>query len=328
MSKRPPLKRDLGKKLLITGSVVIFVVALVVFLAYALTPSDVIADDVYVNSLSVGGLTTDEATEKITQNYNEEYFNKTVAVNYNNSTLQLNIKDAVSVNASETAQDALKHSGNFFTRLFRKGNVVVPFVVETNSDAVRGKVSEFFMEAEKNFGIFVFDEKYTTATVDATKLEKVIDVDGTLGLIYENAKNDKYDGVDALTFKKGDEKFAESIYYYLVRKPVNATVGADEDNSTYLIPEVVGIDASKEEFLKLYAENDGRFSIDVKATFPEITANDLNIDFYQDVLGAYTSSYDEGLVNRTKNVKLATSLIDGTIIMPGENFSYNRVVGK
>ena len=191
MSKRPPLKRDLGKKLLITGSVVIFVVALVVFLAYALTPSDVIADDVYVNSLSVGGLTTDEATEKITQNYNEEYFNKTVAVNYNNSTLQLNIKDAVSVNASETAQDALKHSGNFFTRLFRKGNVVVPFVVETNSDAVRGKVSEFFMEAEKNFGIFVFDEKYTTATVDATKLEKVIDVDGTLGLIYENAKNDK-----------------------------------------------------------------------------------------------------------------------------------------
>ena len=240
MSKRPPLKRGLGKKLLITGSIVIFVVALVVFLAYALTPSDVIADDVYVNSLSVGGLTS------------EEYFNKTVGVSYNDSTLQLNIKDSVSVNASETAQDALKHSGNFFTRLFRKNDVVVPFVVETNSDAVRGKVTEFFMEAEKNFDIFVFDENYTTATVDATKLEKVIDVDGTLGLIYENAKNDKYDNVDALTIKKGDEKFAESIYYYLVRKPVNATVGAGEDNSTYLIPQVVGIDANKEEFLKLY----------------------------------------------------------------------------
>ena len=59
-----------------------------------------------------------------------------------------------------------------------------------------------------------------------------------------------------------------------------------------------------------------------------ITTNDLNIDFYQDVLGSYTSSYNVGLVNRTKNLSLAARLVNGTVIMPGKRFSYNGTVGQ
>lgn len=328
MSKRPELKKGISKKLLIIISIVIAVViGVTVVVTYGLQPSTVIADGVYVNSLSVGGMTPEEATEKISQKYNEEYFNKTVPISYNGKTYELNLKDAVSVNAEETAKLAFEKSGNVFSEFFNKGNVVVPFVLETNSDAVKGKISKFFMESEEISDAFVFNDDYTSVEIDATKFEKAIDVDGTLELVYENAKNNKFDQVEAKVLEKGDSLFAETIYQNLVREPVNATVGVNEDKSTYIVPEIIGIEADKAEFLKLYKEKKGKFTMTVKPIYPEITTDDLNIEFYQDVLGSYTSSYNAGLVNRTKNVTLAAKFVNGTVIMPGETFSYNKVVG-
>ena len=44
-------------------------------------------------------------------------------------------------------------------------------------------------------------------------------------------------------------------------------------------------------------------------------------------LASYTTYYNEGLYNRSTNLKLATKAINGKIVQPGQTFSFNSTVG-
>ncbi|GAB6099830.1 hypothetical protein JCM16358_17090 [Halanaerocella petrolearia] len=45
------------------------------------------------------------------------------------------------------------------------------------------------------------------------------------------------------------------------------------------------------------------------------------------VVATYTTSFDGKEKNRVQNIKLAAKQVDGTLLMPGEVFSFNEVVG-
>lgn len=49
--------------------------------------------------------------------------------------------------------------------------------------------------------------------------------------------------------------------------------------------------------------------------------------FIQDVLGSCTTNIS-GSANRVRNIQLAAQYFSGTVLMPGEEFSYNGVVGR
>lgn len=61
-------------------------------------------------------------------------------------------------------------------------------------------------------------------------------------------------------------------------------------------------------------------------TAAETTAKSSSGDF-ADRLSTYTTYLNTGLVNRTTNIRLATNAINGTVLQPGETFSYNTTVG-
>ena len=46
------------------------------------------------------------------------------------------------------------------------------------------------------------------------------------------------------------------------------------------------------------------------------------------VLGSYTTNFDASNANRTHNIELASTKISGTLVKPGEVFSFNDVVGE
>ena len=60
---------------------------------------------------------------------------------------------------------------------------------------------------------------------------------------------------------------------------------------------------------------------------PEITAADYEEMLFRDLLCAYTSPYTSDY-NRTENLRLACEAINGTVILPGEIFSFNDTVGE
>ncbi|PRX26188.1 surface rod structure-forming protein G [Orenia metallireducens] len=54
-----------------------------------------------------------------------------------------------------------------------------------------------------------------------------------------------------------------------------------------------------------------------------------NIEVYQltDIISTYTTYFDKGEMNRYKNIAISSKKINGQLIMPGEIFSFNEVVG-
>jgi len=314
------VRKDVNLKLIISIiSAVLILCVGVGLLTYNTMADKVIAENVYVNSIYVGGLSVEEATTKIASYVTTDYFNKTVTINYGGKSHRLNLLNYLTVDAAATANAALAANSN-------NEKEVVPFKLVLNEE-VRKEILAFALGIEDKGNFITFNDDHTVANIDVSSMDEIMDVDKTLAAIVENAGYDLYKSLDAVMIKKTDDGFADALYARVSRGAVNASVGINDDQSTYIIPEILGIEVSKDAFLSAYKASNGVFSINVKVTFPEFTTEKLDIEFYQDVLGTYTSKYNAGLKNRTANVTLAANLVNGTIIMPGQTFSYNKVVG-
>ena len=94
--------------------------------------------------------------------------------------------------------------------------------------------------------------------------------------------------------------------------------------------EVVGVDFDVNYAKKLLSENanDSEYSISLKYTKPKVTLDDLKIDVFPDLLGTFSTRYDASNKNRSTNLNLAASKINNIVLAPGEEFSYNKIVGE
>lgn len=52
------------------------------------------------------------------------------------------------------------------------------------------------------------------------------------------------------------------------------------------------------------------------------------VNDFGDLIAQYETWYNEQNINRSTNIKLAVEKINGTVILPGEIFSYNNIVGN
>lgn len=95
-------------------------------------------------------------------------------------------------------------------------------------------------------------------------------------------------------------------------------------------PNVNGVDfaITIEEAQKLLQEDKEEYTIPLKITVADKTVSDLGEEAFPNVLGTFTTRYDASNKNRSNNIMLASNKIDGTVILPGETFSYNQIVGK
>ena len=62
-------------------------------------------------------------------------------------------------------------------------------------------------------------------------------------------------------------------------------------------------------------------------TYPVVTREDLESVLFRDLIGECVTSI-AGSANRLGNITLASEAIDGLILEPGEEFSFNRTVGR
>lgn len=103
-----------------------------------------------------------------------------------------------------------------------------------------------------------------------------------------------------------------------------------EDGSHTVLPGQTGITFDVLEAISLWgkASIGERVDIPLNVTYPSESAEYLESMMYRDLLGAVTTKYNNSGPNRCSNVRLAASLIDGTVLFPGEEFSFNKTVGK
>ncbi|TCP63737.1 VanW family protein [Baia soyae] len=60
---------------------------------------------------------------------------------------------------------------------------------------------------------------------------------------------------------------------------------------------------------------------------PQVTTEDIK-KADDKLVGTFKTTFDPGKENRTSNIKRASETIDGIVLLPGEEFSFNNVVGE
>lgn len=120
----------------------------------------------------------------------------------------------------------------------------------------------------------------------------------------------------------------QTIHTELQKEPRDASF--TDDGRFEVIDEVVGcaFDVSLAEQLWDSAAPAEEISVPMDVTWPSVTGQELRDTLFRDLLGACTTNYMNSTDNRCSNVQLASSKINGTILYPGETFSYNTVVGQ
>ncbi|MGI5971575.1 MAG: VanW family protein [Oscillospiraceae bacterium] len=122
-----------------------------------------------------------------------------------------------------------------------------------------------------------------------------------------------------------EEPDYQAIYNEVYSEPVDAYL----DDDMNIVPEVTGKDFDIDELKALVdgAEPGKIVALDINVTQPEILASTISATLFKDVLSEY-STYVTNDSNRNNNINLAASAINGTVLKPGEVFSYNDTVGQ
>jgi vancomycin resistance protein YoaR len=68
--------------------------------------------------------------------------------------------------------------------------------------------------------------------------------------------------------------------------------------------------------------------VSVLVTSPEIDANNLAALNINGLLGRGESNFDAGAAERDRNIYVSTDLLNGELIAPGEEFSFNQAIGE
>ena len=78
----------------------------------------------------------------------------------------------------------------------------------------------------------------------------------------------------------------------------------------------------------MLAEEKDEYEVPLTILVPNVTTNMLGREAFPDMLSSYSTNYSVRDRDRTTNLILAANKINGMVLMPGETFSYNKVVGE
>ena len=109
---------------------------------------------------------------------------------------------------------------------------------------------------------------------------------------------------------------------------VQTTLDMEADPSGNTVREgTVGVNITESALNTAIASANRHETVQCTLTQPDYTAAEYKALLFRDVLGQCTTDFNPGNVGRTTNVLLATDFCNGVILMPGDVFSYNDVVG-
>ncbi|MDR1563845.1 MAG: VanW family protein, partial [Oscillospiraceae bacterium] len=120
----------------------------------------------------------------------------------------------------------------------------------------------------------------------------------------------------------------DKIYKEVKCEPINATVSVGPDGVANYVDEITGKDFNVENAKSIVAKGGSSWTIPLTLSSPAVTVAKLKAPTCPDSLSSCDTKYSESNANRSNNVKLAGKYVNGTVLQPGEIFSFNGTVGK
>ena len=308
---------------------------------HAVTNNGVNFPKVMIGSLPVGGLSYEETLAALEESGWDEAAAAALRVTPPaDVSFKVDLCDAGAMLTKEAAAAAAfryGHDGNWFSNLFRyvKNTFVAVDVAENrlnlDQDYIRQRaqsgVDKFLRNTAAGVEPYTVDKEAEQLTMVKGAGELGINLDALCSQI----SSALLDGAKTLDYTQIECDLQmpdfEAIHAELSREPQDASFANAEFD---VIDEVVGCDFDVQEAQNLWqAAGPGEdIAIPLSITYPEITGEELRSMLFRDRLGSQTTSYSGSTDARINNIHLAVSKINDVVLMPGEQFSYNEVVGE
>lgn len=132
-----------------------------------------------------------------------------------------------------------------------------------------------------------------------------------------------------------EEKFddlLDKIKPIFEQQPNNATLKIEGNRVSEFVPEREGLEIQVDQFRKLLSVNlmtsrGDTLTIPMVVTKPKVSMEEINDLGIKTLIGVGRSKFHGSIPNRIHNLSLAASRINGVIVPPGEEFSFNKSVG-
>ena len=315
------------------------VIFFILFLGITLyiSSSDKIITGIYIKGVEVAGLTKKQAIEKVTNEFNNVLPNNLTVVhgeyetqlNLDDLGANLNIEEAVN-RAYNIGRDSniFKNMGTIIKNLVAVSDLELNVTVNTEQcTSILNDISTKLPDTVVQSSYYVEGNKLI---ITRGKSGNVVDVTPSI----ENIKNKIQDltyassKIELVTVAKDPDAIdIDKIHNEIYKEPVNAYYTT---NPYVVYPHENGVDfnISVDEAKAMLNEVKDEYEIPLKYTAPSVTTNMIGTEAFPDLLAKFSTNYNARDTDRTTNLRLAAEKINGTVLMPGETFSYNTVVGE
>lgn len=337
-SKKNSEKNKETRKVLITVLILVFLILFIVMFSTVFSliniNSNKIIKGVFINTIEVSNLSKNEAIEKLENELNNNEKNY-ITINYKQYKKKLSLQD---INGKFDINESVNKAYN----LGREKDIV------QNNYKILGSII-FKSNIDINF---TYDEELLEKVINEIEVEiPEIALDSTYliqgnKLIIKNGKDgiqikkDEFIKSVIKSFTENKKEFEiqtehckkkeidiEKIHSEIYKKPKNAYYTT---NPYRIYKEEIGLDfdMSIEQAKKLLLEDKDEYEIQLKTINPQIKLSDLDSGAYPDLLSTFTTKYGTSDANRNTNIALAAKSINSVVLMPGETFSYNDLIGE
>lgn len=315
------------------------VIFFILFLGITLyiSSSDKIITGIYIKGVEVAGLTKEQAIEKVTNEFNNVLPNNLTVV-HGEYEAQLNLEDlGTNLNIEEAVNRAynigrdsniFKNMGTIIKNLVSINDLDLNVTVNTEQcTSILNDISIKLPDTVVQSSYYVEGNKLI---ITRGKSGNVVDVTPSI----ENIKNKIQDltyassKIELVTVAKDPDAIdIDKIHNEIYKEPVNAYYTT---NPYVVYPHENGVDfnISVDEAKAMLNEVKDEYEIPLKYTAPSVTTNMIGTEAFPDLLAKFSTNYNARDTDRTTNLRLAAEKINGTVLMPGETFSYNTVVGE
>lgn len=322
--------------LLITIGVLVVLVALLsTIFAIINIGNNKIMKGISIGNIDVSNMTKEEANKTLTEIYSSTLGNEIyltyedfeTAITYQALEVEYEIDNAVERaynigregNVFKDNFDILKSwiSGNNVEMNILIDDDMISQIAQNINNSITGTVVQpsYYIEDEK---LIITSGKQGLKVDEQQLLEDIYKVikqssetEGKLTIPIVIAQPDKID-ID----KIHEQVYTEVQDAYYTTNPFT------------IYPEKEGIDFDVESARTEISEVKEEYEIPLIITKPTKTVKDLGTEAFPDRLSTFSTNYLTSNVNRTTNLRLAAEKINGTILMPNEEFSYNQTVGE
>lgn len=283
--------------------------------------SDKTAKKLKIGEIDAGGLTKEELMNRLTE-ISENSGN--IKINWNDAQFEISALDTgMTADNEKTCENAMKAGRESFgSRIsaWYKG-VSIPFEFSATKKQFKDAVNAVMGEQGLILGNYDIGLSGGNAVITINENSGSPDTDKLFSEIIS-----KYPYFsEPFTLEKGEMKWptAEEI-----RDEFNIQAEDAHREGDKIIGHKEGREIDFEALKTALDNKETQFSVPYKIIKPNVYTEQLGEGAFPNLLGKCVTTFNEGAKNRSSNIRLAASKINGYVMNKGDIFSFNGVVGK